>query len=74
MLYGIDWDAPLTTNAENVDAIEVLGIPSPLSAADYAQLCHTIDPTAFSECNGVDEYISTVWFVERRIYNNCFDI
>lgn len=66
-LYGIDWDAPLATDDDVVDAVEVSDIPNPLSSHDYAQLCQTIDPTAHSESYGVDEYIAAVQFVQRRI-------
>ena len=65
-LYGIDWDAPLATD-EDVEVVEVPGIPNPLSSSDYADLCQAIDPTAHSESYGVDEYITTVQFVCRKI-------
>ena len=65
-MYGIDWDAPLSTD-DDVDSVGVPATPTPLSSTDYAELCQTIDPIAHSESYGVDEYIAAVQFVQRRI-------
>ena len=47
-MYGIDWDAPLSTD-DDVDSVGVPATPTPLSSTDYAELCQTIDPIAHSE-------------------------
>lgn len=69
-LYGIDWDAPMSTDNGSVESVAVPGIPNPLSSANYSLLCQTIDPTSPSESYGVEEYIATVRFVERHMLHS----
>ena len=62
MLYGIDWDAPLSTD-NDADMVEVPEVHNPLSETDYTELCETIDPLSATDNHGIDHYINAVQFV-----------
>ena len=50
----MDWDAPLTSD-DDTEAVEV-----PAS----------LDPTVDSDSNGIDHYLNTICFVERKVSNS----
>ena len=66
-LYGIDWNAPLGTDDDSAKAVQVSAIHNPLSPDDYSQLCDVVDPTAYSDTHGVDQYIATLQFIVDRV-------
>ena len=66
-LYGIDWNAPLGTDDDQAEAVDVPPIHNQLIASDYSELCALMDPTAYSESHGLDQYRYTVEFVEDSV-------
>lgn len=67
MLYGIDWNAPFSTDDDQAEAIEVPAIHNPLAEGDYLELCEVVNPMAQSDSYGLDQYRLTVDFVEDRM-------
>ena len=43
-LFGIDWDAPLSTDLGEAEQVECPIVPNPLSATDFQELQATINP------------------------------
>ena len=67
LLYGIDWDAPLSTTGAGIpDQVDLQDVPIPLSASDFRLLQLTVDPIRPSEDYGYSEYIETLQFVTVR--------
>lgn len=66
-MYGIDWNAPLDADEDDVEAVEVPAIHNPLRAKDYSELCELVDPTTPSHSYGLDQYRLTVDFVEDKL-------
>ena len=67
-LYGIDWNAPLNSDAD-VEAVQVPATVNPLTSSDYTELQHVIDPTANSDDHGIDQFFHAVRFVESKVSN-----
>ena len=66
-MYGIDWDAPLSTESAEPDQINVPDIPNPLSSADYVELQAAVNPMQQLDDFGVSLYIDTIRFVYSKI-------
>ena len=63
-LYGIDWDAPLSCDAdESVNAVIIPSTDCPLSGDDFARLRREVDPLQQCEDYGISQYLDTVHFV-----------
>lgn len=60
-LYGVDWDAPLTSD-DDAEAVEVPATINPLTSRDYLELQQSVDPTVGSDSHGVDHYLNTGFF------------
>lgn len=66
-LFGIDWDAPLSTDTREAELVECPPVPNPLSTADYRQLQATVHPTAQSNDFGYSLYKDTLQFVASKL-------
>ena len=66
-LYGIDWNAPLGTDDDQPENVEVHTTHNPLSANHYSELCELVDPTVYSDYHGLDQYRLAVQFVEDKL-------
>ena len=64
-MYGIDWNAPLTT--DDAEVVEVPETTCPLTQSDFSELCRLIDPASASDNYGMDQYLGAVHFTERKI-------
>lgn len=54
------------------DDAELVDVPTtinPLHPSDYGELERAINPTAYSENHGRDQYIATVQFVHNKVSN-----
>lgn len=66
-LYGIDWNAPLGTDSDEVEAVEIPATSNPLISSDFSQLQQLIHPTSESDNHGIDQYLATIRFVESKV-------
>ena len=64
-LYGIDWDAPLPLDPDDVEAVNVPDIPNPLSEEHFLELQSTFIASADEETD-FGKYMNVVRFVEAH--------
>ena len=68
-MYGIDWNAPFSSNEEAMeDSVVVPVTDCPLSLADLAQLRAVVNPLAETDNHGIDFYVQTVEFVHSKVH------
>ena len=61
-MYGIDWNAPFSSDDETVDSVTVPVSECPLSPDEMTQLRVEVDPLAETEDYGISQYLVTVDF------------
>lgn len=66
-LFGIDWDAPLSTDSSDAEQVHIPDIPNPLSPADYARLQNAVRPMEWSSDFGSTQYRRTLNFVNLYV-------
>ena len=66
-MYGIDWNAPFSSDDETVDSVTVPVSECPLSPDEMTQLRVEVDPLAETEDYGISQYLVTVDFVQSKI-------
>lgn len=66
-LFGIDWDAPLPTDDDEVESIIAPDIPNPLTVAQFVELQATVHPSTSNSNYGLDYYIEVVRYSQSRV-------
>ena len=66
ILYGIDWDGPIT-DSDEADQVTVSEVHNPLADSDYEELRTAVAANDYSDCYGVDEYIRVLQFVHDKL-------
>ena len=66
VLYGIDWDGPITDSDEG-DQVTVSEVRNPLADSDYEELRTAVSANDNSDCYGVDIYIRVLQFVHDKL-------
>ena len=65
--YGIDWNAPLTTDDDDANAVIVPPTVCPLSQSDFADLCQIVNPSIDLGDHGISQYLAVVNFTMSRL-------
>lgn len=67
-LLAIDWDGPITTEAN--ESVDIPLTERPISAEDFHDLTQLINPMTYSTEHGIDVYLQCVDFVCTRMNVN----
>ena len=59
LMFGIDWDGPITTEVGDPDRVALPLAEIPLSDDDYTDLCELVNPLSTSSNHGIDSYMLT---------------